>query len=480
VRGGVRQVTVDGRPAEYKLTAAVGLARLLIEAPAAREHRFEVALEGGPVEVEGPLRAVVGRKAVFRVRGGKVGEVLYPQGTLAGPAAVQAGDEGTEVAIIPARPGKPTVFLEVHARGASWFHPLDLDVHQPWTIVERCIPALNNGGPAVASPAIDVKTKTLALELAAGGPTDLDGRAQITVAGRTFEQEARPGAAPLRVSLEPIWDRLSPGSVPVTVELNGRTETKEAIAWDIGKQPGVAGRMRPLDLSRHYNSAMDKLFSPATQWRIDYTGAQHGVDRRHPMPLRDERGYVIMNSVLSVFEYGTLPEQVPALKRIKFSKLEGPIEAGVGVPFQTKANRILAICCTQPYEQFPGRVTIKLPEPRRAEKLYLLTGNLVKTLKCYYPGAEITVRYADGSKQLHQMIPPYTMPSIVGHICPRARAVRVGTLEGGGNPVVDTAAYLSVTDVVLDPSKPAAAIELRCVATETLLGVAGMTLLEAR
>ena len=147
---------------------------------------------------------------------------------------------------------------------------------------------------------------------------------------------------------------------------------------------------------------------------------------------------------------------------------------------RVEPNRLLAVCCAQPYEQFPGRVTLKLTAPRRAEKLYLLTANLVKSLKCYYPGAEVVIHYADGSEQLHQMIPPYTMPSLIGNICPRALAIPLGKLTGNAGPVMDTQAYLSLTDVVLDPSKPVASIELRCVATETLLGVAGATLLEAR
>ena len=87
---------------------------------------------------------------------------------------------------------------------------------------------------------------------------------------------------------------------------------------------------------------------------------------------------------------------------------------------RVEPNRLVAVCCTHPYDQFPSRVALKLPEPIRAEKLYLLTANLVKTLKCYYPGAEVIIHYADGSEQSHQMIPPYTMPSVIGNICPRA------------------------------------------------------------
>ncbi len=187
-----------------------------------------------------------------------------------------------------------------------------------------------------------------------------------------------------------------------------------------------------------------------------------------------------MNGVTSLFEYGVLPEQCKASKFVKFDKPSESLNDTAGVPFRTTPGKVLALCCTEPYEQFPSRVLLRLPEPRRVEKLYLLSANLVKTLKCYYPGAEIRARYADGSDQLFSLSPPHTLPSVVGRICPAACAIRVGSLQGEGNPVPDTACYFSVTDTVLDGAKPLASIELRCVATETLLGVVGLTLLDAR
>jgi hypothetical protein len=290
------------------------------------------------------------------------------------------------------------------------------------------------------------------------------------------------GQTALVVALGEVWNRLSPGSVPVTVEFAGRRETQAAVCWDLGQEAGAArARMRPLDLRAGRNARLTNLFSPATQWRIDYTGAQHGVDRRWPLPQKDERGWVLTNSIMSVLEaYGELPEQVVSKGFLKLDQPDAAPTLIAGVPVETEPHRLLAVCCTQPYDQFPSRVALKLSEPRRAEKLYLLTANLVKPLKCYYPAAEVTVRYADGSEQRHQMIPPYTMPSAIGNICPRAFAVPVGKLAGYAGPVSDTQAFLSLTDVLLDPSKPAVSIELRCVATETLLGVVGATLLEAR
>jgi hypothetical protein len=434
-------------------------------------------------DVKGDGRTVVGCRSLFSVRHASVAAVHDPQQAVEASQIATLPGGSAEVSFVPLRPGKPTVFLELKAGQTRWLLPLDLDVRKPWSIQEQYVPQFQTGGPRLASPAIEDTSRILTFNIVNDGHETLAGQAQITVAGRTFERDlAVLPRGQIRVSLplESVWDRLSPGSMPFQVAWAGRTERVSAVNWSLGqKSRKLATRMQTLDLGPLCNADMAKLFSPATQWRIDYTGAQHGVDWRHPMPLRDQHGYVLMNSVLSIFEYGTLPEQVPATKRLKMAKENPSYDRLTGVSFATQPGRLLAVNCTQPYLQFPSQVTVKLPRPRRAEKLYLLTANLVKTLKCYYPGAEIVVYYAQGPPQLHQLIPPYTMPSLVSNICPQAHAVRIGQLEGGGNPVADPGCYLSVIDVILDSARPVVAIEFRSVATETLLGLVGLTLLEA-
>ena len=203
------------------------------------------------------------------------------------------------------------------------------------------------------------------------------------------------------------------------------------------------------------------------------------MDWRYPPPLRDQHGYVLLNNIMSLYDYGVLPEQVPSLTQWEVPEMSADFQTPSGIRFQTVPGRILALCCTEPYDQFSSAVTLKFGEPKRLEKLYLLTADLAKTLKCYYPGAEVTVHYADGSTQLHQMIPPYTMPSGVNHICPRAQAIRFGQLTYA-HPTPDKSCYLSVVDLALDPAKPVESFEFRCVATETLLGLVGATALEAK
>ena len=464
----LEEVTLDGKPVAYRLESAVNSPRLIVDAPSGRDHRFAVKYSGAFPLVEGLRLKIIGERTVFTVRHAKVAAVHDPQFALK-EVKITPREIGAEVSFIPARAGKPTVFLELQSGKLRWLHPLDLIVSPPWTLGERFRPEFASGGPAVVSPAVDEEKRELSIELTNNRPQPFSGTAHITAAGTTFDQRVTLAPATdtqLVVPLASIFDRLSPGSLPVRVELAGRTETKAAVNWAIGLN--AATRMRPIDLASSYNADMIALFSPRTKWRIDYTGAQHGVDRRYPPPQRDARGYVNVNGVTSLFEYGVLPEQWIATKHIEF---DGPsaVKKAAGVPFRTSPGRLLAICCTEPYDQFPGRVVLRLASPRPAEKLYLLSANLVKTLKCYYPAAEIRAGYADGTEQLFSLVPPYTMPSLVSQICPAACAIRVGRLVGEGNPVPDSSCYFSVTDFVLDPTKPLVSIELRCVATETLL-----------
>jgi len=610
---------------------AVNQARVIVESPEATEHRFEVAQQGPSPQVKGDLLCLVGRKTVFKVDHATITAAYDPQNKLS-----ELVYTDHEITFLPTAPGKFTLFVELKSGSVTWLKPLDLDVRQPWTVATRYVAAFNAGGPSVASPAVDEKAKQLTFVIENNSQTELADVAKVVVAGKTHEvpiKLAPTAGGEYTVLLQDVWDRLSPGSIAFEVTLAGRSEVSRAVNWNFRRDdPAMAQRAKMLDLRPLYNTEMNRLFSPRTQWRIDYTGAQHGVDWRHPMPIKDERGYYLLNSTMCIFEYGELPEHVAPFKRCAITAPTGRYDGGIGVPLQladppekpkqhaqwtverregventyqrrgslavmgiwgragasngfahsadvdtarlgelhvtlsgtpnarcfvqlsnpqqptvfrsewfdapTKPselvfklppdkriermvlytmtrdgrlaenrfaslwfagkdarhdvdleklpdlsepkNNILAVCCTQPYEQFPSRVTLTLAKPSRSEKLYLLTANLVKTVKCYYPAGEVVVNYTDGSRQLHSLIPPYTMPSVVSHICPQALAVKVGELSAGGNPVPDRACYLSLTDVVLDPTKAVESFEFRCVTTESLLGILGVTMLEAR
>ena len=483
VRREVVSASLNGQPVDWQMEAAVNECRAVIATPVERTWHVELKLGGVAPSVTGSLLVLVNRQAAFRVENAKVLKILDPQEKTDRAIVVSEDGGASQVCFVPKATGKFTVFLDLQSGNARWWHPLDLDVVEPWSVAERYIAPATPGGPAVVSPAVDIKQKCLTLEIRNNGNSELEGPCKITVAGKTFEPSVKIAAGKggtVRVALDPVWNRLTPGTLPVRVAWGGETREVEACNWQLGEDgEGTDARQLRLDLTSHANADMKKLFGSQTRWRLDYTGGQHGVDWRNPPPLRDAHGYILLNNILSLFDYGVLPAQVPSMTQWEMPPLNADFVSPSGIRFKTDPGRMLALCCTEPYDGFVSAATIKLNEPHRMEKLYLLTANLTKALKSYYPAAEVLIRYADGSTKLHQMIPPYAMPSGVNHICPRAQAIRFGQINHA-DPTVDKSCYLSVTDIVLDETKPVSSFEFRCVATESLLGILGVTGLEAK
>jgi hypothetical protein len=473
-RQDVASATLNGQPVEFHIEPGVNGCRVVIAAPAAREWQFAIQLQPAMPAVTGPVHLIVNQEATFRAQNAAVVKVDDPQQKIERLNVVS----NNQIQFVPKQTGKFTVFVELRAGQADWFQPLDLDVRMPWSVTEHDIPPATPGGPALVSPTIDPARQSLQFELHNNTGNVLSGPLQVTVCGNTFTQlVASPvgGSNVITVPLASVWDRLTPGTLPFAVDFAGSAQPAQACNWNLG----LASRQVRLDLATCYNADVNKLFSPQTQWRTDYTGAQHGVDLRFPPPPRDAHGYVLLNNIMSIYDSGVLPEQVVSGTRWEAPPWAANFTTPSGIQFQTAPGKILALCCTEPYDRFSSAVTLKLARPERLEKLYLLTANLAKSLKCYYPGAEVRVSYADGTSQTFPLIPPYTMPSLVTNICPNAQAIPFGQLTHGSTPI-DNSCYLSVTDLVLNPSKPAVDFEFRCVATETLLGIIGATALEAK
>ena len=259
--------------------------------------------------------------------------------------------------------------------------------------------------------------------------------------------------------------------------------------WELGKDKAIAlgERLKRVDLEPYYNIDLRSLFSDSSfQWRLDYTGSGVGVDWRDPMPEKDQLGYILMRPPVSQLTWTCLPEnRLPGGRgsgqtpHWEIPDLRGDFETPVGVPFLTdEETRVLALHNTEPHGLLPSAAILQLNEPIGLEKVYLLTANLTKTLKCYYPGAEVIVHYTDQGEQLTQLIPPYTMSCMAEHFSPTCYPIRFGKLVG--SPVLPRpeSIGLALSDIVLDPQRAVAQIEFRCVASETIFGILGVTLLQ--
>jgi len=170
-----------------------------------------------------------------------------------------------------------------------------------------------------------------------------------------------------------------------------------------------------------------------------------------------------------------------------------PEEVKVGeVPFKLgkmDSNRdslqknLILLANTAPRE-IATKATITLPQ-KKLYKIYLLSLNKLVPMKSYVPAAEVIIHYADGSTNKTRLVSPVNfdsyeqshavntvslpLPAIPGYSYSESR----WDLFGYGK---DT--HLTMTDIICDPSKTAVSLEIRSIATETFMGVTGITLVE--
>jgi len=487
VRADVTLVTVNEKEAQPSIVTGVNHARIMVESDSGSTHRFRIRVGENP-RVEGQTKIIRAETARFVVHDATVGRVLDPQGKVRGVAIRRRSDGAFEASFVPPQEGRCTVFLEPESGRCSYLHPLDLEVSEPWSIARKYIPAFCEDGPAVSSPRIDYKNKVFLVEIENHTAQELLSPATITIAGKVFRERLRvPPAATglLRLSLGDIWNRLSPGSTSARVEFAGRADTAEAVNWGLRKDDTLAlgERSETIDLKQYYNIDLKTLFSDSTfHWRVDYTGSGVGVDWRVPMPEKDALGYMLMRPPLSQLTWGDLPEHLNCDRtpHWEIPDLRRDYRTPTGIPFLTdEGTKVLALVSTEPYKTLPSAAILCLETPMRLEKVYLLTANLTRTLKCYYPGGEVIAYYTDGSKQVVQLIPPYSMSCMAQHFAPNCYAIPFGKLVG--SPVIPQpqSVNLAVSDLLLSPEKSVSHIEFRCVASETIFGIVGVTLLHA-
>lgn len=124
---------------------------------------------------------------------------------------------------------------------------------------------------------------------------------------------------------------------------------------------------------------------------------------------------------------------------------------------------------------------------RNLHKANLLSLNMNLPMKAYTPAATVMVRYTDGSQQVTELIPPVNFDSYYQDFAINTVAMPLTTAvpAHGQNEWKNyydcrlDQIHLTMTDVLCDPAKRVDRIEFRSVATETFLGIAGVTLLEA-
>ncbi len=177
----------------------------------------------------------------------------------------------------------------------------------------------------------------------------------------------------------------------------------------------------------------------------------------------------------------SLKQDIPKKIRIQ----EVPFVLGPMGPGEAQKQKDLIMICNTPPNKMPSTAKFQF-EPQQLQKIYLLSLNMNLPQKSYVPAVEVIVHYQDGSSQTTELTPPLNFDSYYQDcgINTVAFPVQTEPVYGVNGSVpcfrftLDQM-HLTMTDIICDPNKQVEAIELKSIATETFMGLAGITLLQA-
>ncbi|MDP4251401.1 MAG: hypothetical protein Q8918_14950 [Bacteroidota bacterium] len=481
VRREVKEVLVNGRPVDFKIKKEVNYCRIIVRSEAAARHEIKLILIPNNFSLEGNVNCILHVPASFRCNDAEIVKVEHPQNDFG-----SVGPTAHTIQFTPEKTGKFTLFAEVRKGNVSWFQPVELNILEPWSIREEYQAWSWSEGAAATparllSPEINSEKRTLQFQLSNNLPTQQSGAMLVEINGHATTREVTllPGRLnKFEIPLDDVWTGLSRGTLSFKVKFRNEIKTSHAVDWQLPVKELSGKKIIPLDLRNYYNISLAHLYgSVFFKWRIDYTGAAVGVDWRDTLYV-DRLGYKLFSAPTSVISYGVLPEQMnPAWWSVPFlpETLRYPVPFSFIEHAENKMN-VIALVNAENNRNIPSEAVIELKKPVSAEKIYMLTANLTKTCKSYYPAAEVEIVYESGKSQSVQLIPPYNMPSLVQTFCPDAFQIPLGEIEH--KQIMDfEPPGLSVTDLpVTDTTRRIKKIVFRCVASETVLGIIGISL----
>ena len=483
VRQSVREVTVNGNKVDYEIKEEVNYCRVIVRSEASQEHRIKILLDAKLAIVEGDVNCLTNQPATFNFKNAELVGVHNPQIDFG-----EVGVESGKIRVVPKMTGKYTLFAELKNGNVSWYQPFELTIKEPWSVITQ-YQAWDVDIPAkLLSPSVNKEKHVLQFQIANNSNANQVGEMIVDINGKSIKQKVKLAARQVNkfeIPVKDIWPQFSPGTIPFKVIFNDITKTGHAIDWEVENNTSYKENIISLDLRKYNNINIEKLYGKDNYltWRPDYTGAAVGVDWRDNLKI-DDYGYRIMVPPVSLINYGNLPEHHNVFSRWIMPALPDNLDLPVTFPYVEKRpqeKNILALVNAENSKSLPGEALIEIEHPVSVEKIYLLTANLTKTCKSYYPAAEVEIIYDSGDSQVIQLIPPFNMPSFVQGYCPEALHIPAGKLESSqtfGEYGRNTG--LSFTDLVTDPKRKIKQLKFRCVSTETVFGIIGISLLSRK
>ncbi|MCX6911047.1 MAG: GH116 family glycosyl hydrolase, partial [Verrucomicrobia bacterium] len=144
-------------------------------------------------------------------------------------------------------------------------------------------------------------------------------------------------------------------------------------------------------------------------------------------------------------------------------------------------KNLLALASWQPHP-LPGGATI--PVGQRCERLWLLLQSYVHPMKNYLSNGEVVLRYADGTRAVTSLIPPFNLDCYFQHFSREGVPVPMGQVGPFNTPFSFVPAkwafaHADALEIACDATRVLESLELRATCSEAVIGLAGMTALAA-
>ncbi|MBI2844446.1 MAG: DUF4450 domain-containing protein [Armatimonadetes bacterium] len=452
VRRDVSGVKIDGKQATFTVEPGINRAYVVVDLPLGTRNTVVVKLKGREIRLAYPAEVVIGRTFKASVSGAERVEMLDPQSAL-----TIARRERTALDLTPVRTGRRTAFI-IATRGlTSCYLPMDFDVEEQF---------------AIASPAFDAAAGMLSFELKNSSGEDGIVKAKVKIAGRAYEMSASlvSGEAKVEVSLDkPAISDITPGSNPITVEIDGKTYINKFVNWDAcgDTSQELVDRAVCLDFAWEMNEESADVFNN----KFFYDAWINGID----YPIAPSKTYEYANHSMGNPKLD-LPRFLAA-GRIPFYVVD---EKSLGGAYQTMIGggprNVLALANWRPW-LYPSNILIPVKGMKLC-KIYFLACSWYRAHQAHHPCAELLANYSDGTSALRQLIPPFSFNPLYGRKSINMNGYDVEIIASG----LPTGAYLKtdVVDFPLDPTKSLESIEVRSVVSESIFAIFGITLVKAK
>jgi hypothetical protein len=458
----VKSVTLNGKKLTWENEPdAIEHPSIIVEAPAARSSSLVIEWQGETPDSL-TLSSVFAKGDSLEASFNKanITSIFDPQHVLN-----NATLNGQHMkAVVTGENGNHTIFIKLNQGQFSWWKPIGIEVKNHFEIVA---PIEQNKNGLTFS----VKNNT---SLSAKGKLIVNEGSHAFLADVTVKPEN---------SSDNVFvpaNHLRCGSNTIRIEWeNGSVTNDQLLNWEIPSNPGV--KYETIPLTTYFNDQVTHIFTnryltPRSPYPTLAIPAQGIGNWCYPMVTAniDDSG---LRNLAGTANRITLPQ---------------------GIPFVTPgAAGEKNIVFTSLWDNYPAEVSI--PLAGKAFGAYLLMAGSTNPMQSQFTNGEIIVEYTDGTQTSLELRNPETwwpieqdyMTDDYAFSLTKAKPIRVhlktglitrafnnySTIKGFSTSAIDGGAA-TVLDIPLDPSKRLKNLKLKTSATEVVIGLMSVTLVQ--